>query len=176
MFAMPFRLLHASHRLTLALVVCLLLVRPALALDPAEGPVVLEVSGAIAESNRPDGTAVFDMALLERHGGRVLRTETPWTEGMAEFEGIDGRVLAELLGAEGETVVARALNDYQVEIPLSDFAEGRLMIAYRMNGETMSVRDKGPLWVIYPFSEDETYLSVTYQTRSIWQLRHLEVR
>lgn len=147
----------------------------AAALDPPEGPVILEVGGAIANTNA-NGEAAFDLALLERHGGQVLRTETPWTEGMVEFEGIGGRELFELLGAEGTLVAARALNDYQVEIPIEDFREGRLLVAYRRDGAEMSVREKGPLWIVYPFSEDETYLSVTYQTRSIWQLRRLEVR
>jgi hypothetical protein len=38
----------------------------------------------------------------------------------------------------------------------------------------MSVRDKGPLWVIYPYDSDD-YRSEVIYSRSIWQLDRLEV-
>ena len=39
----------------------------------------------------------------------------------------------------------------------------------------MSVRDKGPLFIIYPFDESEDLRSERYYSRSAWQLKHLEV-
>ena len=69
-----------------------------------------------------------------------------------------------------------ALNDYQVEIPVSDFREAGLLIAYKRNGATMRIRDNGPLWIVFPFSQNEELLNRAYLARSIWQLRSLEFR
>jgi hypothetical protein len=44
-----------------------------------------------------------------------------------------------------------------------------------MDGNAMSVRDKGPLWVIYPYDSDAAYRTEVIYSRSIWQLDRLEV-
>ena len=38
----------------------------------------------------------------------------------------------------------------------------------------MSRRDKGPLWVIYPYHDNIDYRSETIYSRSIWQLDRIE--
>lgn len=149
-------------------------------LPAPEGPVLLEVTGAIAVTNARDDRgrplAALDLALLERFGGTSLETETPWTQNRVVFEGIAGAQLIELLGVEAQTAVAVALNDYRVDIPVSDFREADLLIAYRRDGEVMRVRDKGPLWIVFPFSEDRKYSSNEYLARSVWQLHRLDFR
>jgi hypothetical protein len=49
------------------------------------------------------------------------------------------------------------------------------MIAFRMNGAPMSVRDKGPLWIVYPYDSDPRFQTEIIYSRSIWQLDRLEV-
>ena len=49
------------------------------------------------------------------------------------------------------------------------------IIAYSMDGAQMSVRDKGPLWVIYPFDSSPEYRTAVIFSRSIWQLDRIEV-
>ncbi len=165
----------------LALAICYLVALPmaggrAEPLPEPHGPVVLTVDGRISNTNR-DGAADFDIALLKRFGGATMTTETPWADGQITFEGISGPQLLELLGAQGEAVTAVALNDYQVEIPIADFRKpDLLLIAYLRDGEAMSVRDKGPLWIVFPFSARPDLDPVTYQSRSIWQLRSLTFR
>ncbi len=149
-------------------------------LPAVEGPILLEVSGAITQTNSEDDkgrpSAALDLSMLERFGGVELRTKTPWSDDEALFEGISGPQFLELLGVRGQTAVALALNDYQVEIPVSDFREAGLLIAYKRNGAAMRVRDNGPLWIVFPFSQNETLLNRAYLSRSIWQLRRLEFR
>ena len=70
---------------------------------------------------------------------------------------------------------AVALNDYAVTIPASDAVEGGPIVAYAHNGQAMSVREKGPLWVVYPFDANDTYKSEEYYARSIWQLDRIVV-
>jgi hypothetical protein len=44
-----------------------------------------------------------------------------------------------------------------------------------MDDRPMSVREKGPLWVIYPFDDVPEYQNETIYSRSIWQLDRIEV-
>ena len=75
----------------------------------------------------------------------------------------------------GDVLRARAINDYYVDIPVSDAIEGGPIIAYKMNGDVMLVRNKGPLWVVYPYDENPEYRSEVIYSRSIWQLDRIEV-
>jgi hypothetical protein len=83
--------------------------------------------------------------------------------------------LALEMGLNDGRFLATAINDYSVEIPLSDAVEGGPIIAYLMDGEEMSIRDKGPLWVIYPYDSDADFRSEVVFSRSIWQLDRLEI-
>ena len=138
------------------------------------GEVVLRVSGQIA--NRTDGTAaLFDMAALEALPAAHIVTTTAWTEGDVAFDGVLLRDLLAAVGADGNTLSAIAINDYAISIPVSD-AQYDVIIAYRMNGEPMSVRDKGPLWVVYPVSQNPELKGPDTEAKMIWQLRELAVK
>jgi len=92
------------------------------------------------------------------------------------FDGVGGKALVEAVGAKGTSVVATALNEYRIVIPIEDFTSDRLIIAYRLDGAPMSVREKGPLWIIYDFDSDADLNTEKYMARSVWQLRSLEFR
>lgn len=139
-----------------------------------EDQVILTVSGAIETANQAE-TAVFDRTMLEALPQVTIRTTTSWTDGVTEFEGPRVADVLESTGANGETVTAIALNDYAVPIPANDFEEYDVILALRMNGETMSRRDKGPIWIIYPRDDFPELATVEYNARWVWQLRELRV-
>ena len=39
----------------------------------------------------------------------------------------------------------------------------------------MTLRDKGPLWLVYPYDADTAYQSEVIYARSVWQLDRIEV-
>ena len=139
-----------------------------------EGPVILTVSGDIAQTNQ-DNLATFDRTMLEALEPVSLTTTTAWTEGPVTFEGPLVRDVLSLVGAEGTVVTATALNDYAIDIPFTDFQDYEVLLALEMNGEGMSVRDKGPIWIVYPRDEYAELQTVEYNARWIWQLRSLNV-
>jgi hypothetical protein len=137
--------------------------------------VVLTVTGAIGLTNAR-GRAEFDLDMLERLGLGRLTTWTPWTEGEVEFQGVLARRLMEAIGANGTEVDALALNDYEQTIPLEDFDRYDVLLATRVNGELMQVRDKGPIWIVYPWSEHPELDDFATREKSVWQLSALHVR
>jgi hypothetical protein len=142
---------------------------PARAAKPT-GPVVLTVRGKIAGGEDLE----FDMAMLEALPKTSFKTSSPWTEAGTEFEGVSLKDLIAAVGATGGTLTARALNDYSASFPASEAAADGAIIAYRMNGELMRVREKGPLWVIYPFDDNPDLKTETTYSRCVWQLAAVE--
>ncbi|MBY6068413.1 molybdopterin-dependent oxidoreductase [Leisingera aquaemixtae] len=156
--------------------ICLLAAQPLAAenLGQPSGEVVLTVSGA-PKTDNAGGAAQFDLAMLEGLGAVEFETSTIWTQGVQHFEGVPLDQLVDRLDITGTTLRATAINDYAVDIPLSDAVEGGPIIAYKLNGEEMSVRDKGPLWIVYPYDSKTEYQSEVVYSRSIWQLDRIEV-
>lgn len=169
-------MLKQLMKTTLNLIAAMGIASAAVAQDLAasKGDAVLNVSGDIAVMNDGD-TLIFDRDMLAALGTETFETTTIWTEGVHRFEGVSLKVLVDLIGANDGVLLATAINDYTVEIPVSDAVEGGPIIAYLMDGEPMSVRDKGPLWVIYPYDSSADYRTEVVYSRSIWQLDRIEV-
>jgi hypothetical protein len=104
-----------------------------------------------------------------------VETANPWYDGKVRFEGVSIDQLMKLVGAEGKTVTAVALNDYVTTIPLDDFKKFNVILALKRDGKYMAVRDKGPLFIIYPYDSDPQLQNQTYYTRSAWQVAKLIV-
>ncbi|MEW6694932.1 MAG: molybdopterin-dependent oxidoreductase [Pseudomonadota bacterium] len=136
--------------------------------------VVLTVGGRIAVHNRGN-TAVFDLAMLEALPQHSFTTMTPWEDKPITFRGPRLRDLLAAVGANGSQIKATALNDYRVAIPVADAQRFDVIVATRKNGEPMPVRDKGPLFVVYPFDSDLALKDKRYYERSIWQLKALDI-
>ena len=139
------------------------------------GKVILTVTGNIETTNAGD-RAEFDRAMLEALGESEIKLETPWTDGQQHFVGVLGSRILDAVGASGETIIARAINDYQVKIPVSDLRKYPVLFALQQNGKYMRVRGKGPIWIIYP---RETYPELDNDIvtdRWVWQLKEIEIR
>ena len=116
-----------------------------------------------------------DMAMLERMPQRDVVTRTPWYEGARKFTGPLLRDVLKAGGAKGKTLKAIALNDYSVDIPFDDAFKFDVVLARLLDGKPMAVRDKGPLFIIYPFDDRTDLRTPQYFARCAWQLRTLEI-
>jgi len=141
---------------------------------PTERP-ILTISGKIANFNR-DETAVFDRPMLEALGMSGFETRTPWYDNPVRFDGVRMDRLMDVVGASGERVLAYALNDYSTELPVSDFTKYKVLLALKRDGQYMPVRDKGPLFIVYPFDSRPELKHQRFYSRSAWQLARLDVR
>lgn len=146
---------------------------PALALEaPKERP-ILTISGNIGVKNAGE-VARFDMKMLEALPQHSFTTRTPWYDKPVKFT---GPLLADVLAAvkaNGTTISAIAINDYKINIPVSD-TRHKPIVARLLDDQPMPVREKGPLFVVYPFDSSAELRNSTYYERSIWQLKAMEV-
>ena len=161
--------------LTTFLVAMLFTCEAAVALEQPKGAVVLTITGRLEHANAQGGAAAFDREMLEALEGRAAEMTTPWTAGKVTFSGPLLRSVLAAAGAHGRTLVVRALNDYAAEVPFEDAANLDTILATRIGGEPMSIRDKGPSMLVYPFDKDPSLYNERYFSRSVWQIKQIEV-
>ncbi|MBU8539245.1 molybdopterin-dependent oxidoreductase [Falsiroseomonas tokyonensis] len=135
------------------------------------GRIILRVGGRIA-----GGARDFDLAGLEALGLEVLQTQTQWT-GTEErrFSGVPLARLLQAVSAQGETLRVQALNDYAVTLPREDADRHGALLATREGGVPLRIRDRGPIWLIYPWTERPELDLPIYRERAIWQIRSIDV-
>jgi len=144
------------------------------AMQQPSGEVILQVTGPLQLTNDSDG-AIFDRAMLRAISEDRLETTTRWTSGMQVFEGIWLNRLMAYLGTEGRDIDVTAFNDYTARIPGEDIVPGGAFLAHSMNGKPMSPRDKGPLWVVYPYDTDSHWRTEIINHRSVWQVHKIRI-
>lgn len=144
------------------------------ALPPASGDVILTISGKIKEVNQ-DATAVFDLDMLQKLPQQTFITKTPWDKSPTKFTGPLLRDVLNAVKAEGKTLTAYALNDYKTTIPVEDAQRFDVIVAHKIDDMPISVRTKGPLFIIYPFDSKPELKSSKYYGRSAWQLKSLKI-
>lgn len=133
--------------------------------------VILQVTGQTGSE-----PVEFDREALQALPQVTIETSTVVTDGKHSFTGVLMRDLLEHVKAEGEQVIATALNDYVVEIPKADFDDFDVIVAYSMDGKPLRRNDKGPLWIVYPRDDHEVLQDIRYDYRWVWQLSRLEVQ
>lgn len=104
-----------------------------------------------------------------------FETGTIWTEGVVEFSGPSLRAVIEQAQMAPGDVQLYAINDYNIVLPLDKIEDGAPVLANRIDGAPFSVRDKGPLWVVFPYDDVARYNNEEYFALSVWQLNRLNV-
>ncbi|ADO49491.1 molybdopterin-dependent oxidoreductase [[Enterobacter] lignolyticus] len=140
-----------------------------------EDKVVLTISGKIG-SNGQGEPQKFSIADLEKLGVATIETTTPWYDGRMRFDGVSFNKLFDKVNAQGQTVKVVALNDYTISVPVDDLKKFNAILAYKRNGNLMPVRDKGPLFIIYPYDSSPELNNQIYYARSAWQVARIIVQ
>jgi hypothetical protein len=102
-------------------------------------------------------------------------TSTPWTETPATFSGPTLDSVLRYYNIREGVLMLTAVNRYEIEVPWDYIEDSSPIIANRINGEPFSIREKGPLWLIFPFDADQRYRSFEAHSMAIWQLIRIDV-
>jgi len=142
----------------------------------------LQVSAAQAEdivltilSAETGESVTFTDAQLMEMPQKVFETETIWTDGVVEFSGPALKAVVEQAELTLGDVELYAINDYNIVLPLDKIEDDAPIVANRIDGAPFSVRDKGPLWIVFPYDDVSRYNSEEYFALSVWQLNKLNV-
>ena len=147
----------------------------AFALEKPAGRVILTIEGTISQTNNGP-QALFDMKMLEKLPQHSFSTKTPWYPDAVTFTGPLLRDVLAAVGAKGTKITAVALNDYKTEIPFDDATRHDVIVARLMNNRPMPVREKGPLFIVFPFDTKAELRTELYYNRAAWQLNVLRIK
>lgn len=142
-------------------------------LPAPKGPVLLTISGKIEQTNAP-GMAQFDQEMLEAFKQASLVTRSALSNTPQRYEGVPLRAVLDRVGAKGKVMKASALNAYEADIPFADL-QYEPILAMRIDGQLLTMRDKGPVWVVYPRDAYSALQDVRYDARWVWQLKRLHI-
>lgn len=146
-------------------------------LSPGAGPALAQ-SGALELQGRVrSGKVVLAIDDLRRLPQQSFSTNTPWTRQARTYTGPLLRDVLALAGADAAATRLRAvaLNDYQIDIPVEDARSLPVIVAHLVDHQPIPVRERGPLFVIYPFDSSKELQTMRYYERAIWQLRRILV-
>jgi hypothetical protein len=163
------------------------------------GPALLTVTGAIAHPNRGpldpvrdqmmhkqaltfDKAHAFEYADLLRLAPRTIR---PTLEYDGKVHTLRGPLLVDVLAQAGAMpgektlLVLRAVDGYNVELPLAQARERGFIVATHFDGQPMPLGGLGPLWAIYDADRVPAMAALPLPQRFAacpWALYHIDVR
>ena len=142
--------------------------------DPT-GKIILSVSTDATMSVTDQKRIEFDKKMLMELEQFSIKTKTPWTESADVYKGPLLRSLLEKLDIKAENITISALNDYKAVVPVSDAYEYDVILATEVNGKAMNIRDKGPIFILYPFDQNPSLKNEVIYNRSVWQANKIDV-
>lgn len=149
--------------------ISLLIVSISISAAQAEEHTILSVVDA-------NGTAEYNFNQLDAFTQHTFETATPWTE-RHQFSGpLLKDVLLSSGHHKGKTIKAYAINDYIVEINRDLLEEYPVILATRKDGKKMRIRDKGPIWIMFPLDQYPELQTLEIHGQMVWQLKKLESR
>jgi hypothetical protein len=89
-------------------------------------------------------------------------------------KGVLMRDLMRHVGGKGQNAKIAALDGYTMDVPVEDFLKYDVVLATEIDGKKLTVRDKGPAWLIYPASANPELKDTIYESRSVWQIKTIE--
>lgn len=137
-------------------------------------PLAAQHAPALQLTSQDGAVSAFTLSDLDAMAQETVVTTTIWTEGVVTFTGPALSTVLEAAGIEGNTLTLIALNDYAIEMPAPGDEDTYPIVATRLDGAPMSVRDKGPYWIVFPYDSGPEFQTETIYAQSIWQLERIE--
>ena len=127
----------------------------------------------VVASDRSESFSLADLLAMEQ---TTIVTKNDYVDEATEFRGPSLRSILEDMDVERDaTLKMIALNDFWSDVPAADAFDYDVILAVLREGEPMSVREKGPIWVIYPMDEHPDLQDEIYNDRLVWQLKTIFV-
>lgn len=139
------------------------------------GDVILSITGSIGRTNAPM-RADFDRGMLLALGEQSFTTSHSWADKPTTFTGVPVARLLDAVAARGTKIGAMAVNNYSVELDVAEMRRYPVLLAMKADGVDLQLRDRGPLWIVYPRDSFRELRDESHNFKWIWQLRSLELR
>lgn len=158
-----------------AICALVLTIPPTLVQAGEAGPIILRLISTVDAGGGKKVELTMDQLLqVSQH---EIVTGNDFIDGKRVFAGPlvrDVLALMPMDGAQQARLVAR--NDYFVDVDIEEFVKWDVILALTIDGEELSAREFGPIWVMYPIDDDPVLEDPLYNNRLIWQLVEVQFR
>lgn len=104
-----------------------------------------------------------------------ITTSTNFTP-KSEFVGVKFKDIINKYSLHGSKVRAYSLDDYSFTLPIDEMKNYNVLIAYKKDGEYMSISELGPFSIIYPKDNFPELNNLSVNAKTVWQVKLLEVK
>ncbi|MBW4961626.1 molybdopterin-dependent oxidoreductase [Sulfitobacter sp. CW3] len=123
-----------------------------------------------------ENSATYTLEELLAMPQTTVVTTNDYVDELTTFQGPSLRFVLEKMDVDQNANLKMvALNDFASQVPAEDAFAYDVILAVLRNGEEMSVREKGPIWVIYPMDDNPELQDDVYNGRLVWQLKSISV-
>lgn len=136
---------------------------------------ILTIAGKIGQTNQGD-RLLLDLPTLERLPMVEYGVMDPFENYPTKFQGIVMRDFLQRLDLDptATTIRVKALNQYQMEIPIADLLQYPVILALKRDGEYLQPDYQGPLMLVWPYAHYE-FSRVATDDWWVWQIASMEV-
>ena len=140
------------------------------------GDVILTVTGKIGTTNT-DSAIKMDLATIESVGLVDYKVLDPFQKKDTVFRGpLMGNLLDLWQVAKDATKLhVVALNDYVVDVPLSEVRKYPVVFALQQDGQYMPVSTRGPAMLVFPYN-DFQFDQTVFNDYWAWQIKTIDVQ
>lgn len=121
-----------------------------------------------------DNITLDEQALLSLPQQQFKTTHT-WSENAEEFSGPLLNDVLNLACPDVAHLMLTAINDYSIEMNFNEMRNYKPIVALSVNGQRLSIRNKGPLWVMMPLDQFTELPPRSLDDMLIWQLSDITV-
>lgn len=104
-----------------------------------------------------------------------MKVKTPWTTDSHIYKGPYLEDVFALAGIEGNRLTMFALDHYRVSFDFQRIKKYKPILALQVDGELLTIRSKGPIWVMLPLDDFKALGEAIYQDYLVWQLVKIDV-
>lgn len=136
---------------------------------------ILTISGHIQPADNSHEVN-FTLDDLQKLPQQNYKTTNPWVNKPHQYQGPLLTDILKSVNAKSTRLTLVALNDYRVNMDLAKVLKYQPILAWSDDSKTMSVRERGPLWLMFPISRyPEELKNTRFNSYMIWQLRKIIV-
>lgn len=112
---------------------------------------------------------------LESLPQTTFTTSTPWTKGIHTYQGPKLNLITAQLPQLVNTIRVYAMNGYSYDIDIDALQTYPFILALQQDSKNMTLRNKGPLWILVPFDQNPQFTShEELLNQLVWQVNKIK--
>lgn len=117
----------------------------------------------------------YTLTQLQHLPQHEIRTKIPWTNETHTYRGPYLEEIFTLAKIKGEWLTLYALDHYQVSFNFKKIKMYKPILALQVDSKPLTIRTKGPIWLILPMSDYKELSAAIYNDYMIWHLIKISI-